>query len=189
MATTISDLLITLNTELSDTANTTFTAAEKTQFLTKAINDPYVYSVTRDTSLTTLASTYSYTAPTGLDAIFELGLNIDGDGIFHQVPREDYDLINGVIYFNTNSLPTGKTIQIVGKSKLTTVTSDFPTKVQDYIIELSIVNAFEFLKTKLTTRFLKNDMTMADIINSISTHKQRAAELRQALINQRLVTL
>lgn len=189
MATTFTALKVRFNTWLRDTQNLTFTDDEKTELLTAALNDPLATTVVRDTSLTTIAGTYSYTAPTGIGAIYELGLDLNGDGIFHLIPREQYDLINGAIYFNTNALPAGKTIQIVGKSKLDATSADIPVKVQDYVLHIAMVNAFEMLKTSLTTRFVKNDMTMSDIINSINTHKQEAVRLRQDIINQRLVTL
>lgn len=189
MATTFTDLKTRLNTWLRDSANRSFTDAEKTEILTEAINDPYVFNVVRDTSLSTATNTYSYTAPTGIEAIFELGVDIDSNGVFHAIPRDSYELINGTIYFSDTHLPTGKTIQIVGKSKLTSSSTDFPTKIQEYVLHLAMVSAFEMLKTKLVTRFLTNDMTVSDINNAIATHKQRAAELRQAITNQRLVTL
>lgn len=189
MAVVFSDLKTRLNTWLRDAQNLTFTDAEKTEILTEAINDPFVASIVRDTSITIVAGTYTYNVPTGIDAFFELGYDKNGDGLFHVIPREYYDVINGVIYLSIKSLPAGRSLIVVGKNKLTTASTDYPARVQEYILHLAMVGAFEMLKTSLTTRFVKNDMTMADIINSINTHKQRAEELRRTITNQRLVTL
>lgn len=182
------DLLTRFNTKLRDSTNLTFSAAEKTDVLTSAINDPYVAKPTVDTSLTTAANTYSYTLPDGLSEIFDLGLDMDSDGIFHHVARDNYELIDGNIYFTNKALPTGKTIQLRARQKLTT-NDTFPDKVQDYILELAQAGAFELLKTSKTSRFVKNDITMVELLASINSHKAEAARLRQDLINQRLVTL
>lgn len=88
MATTFTALKVRYNTWLRDTQNLTFTDDEKTELLTAALNDPLATTVVRDTSLTTIAGTYSYTAPTGISEIYELGLDVNGDGIFHLIPRE-----------------------------------------------------------------------------------------------------
>ncbi len=189
MATAISDLLTRLNTRLRDAANTTWTAAEKTEALTIAINDPYVYGVTRDTSLTTSSSVYSYTLPSGVSMVYRLMVDLDGDGIASPVARTSWEVINGVLYLLDQSIPAGKTLTIIGKNKYTSSTSDYPTNVQEYILELAMVEAFELLKSSLTSRFLKNAITMADIVQSITTHKQRAAELRASITNQQLVDL
>lgn len=189
MATTLANLKSRLNVWLRDGSDRTWTSAEKDELLVAAIADPYAYKVVRDTSLSTITSTYSYTAPSGIESIYELGLDADGNGIFHALPRDAYDLIGGTIYFTDTGLPSGKTIQIVGKSKLTTSTTDFPTNVQEYILHLACAEAFEMLKTSLTSRFLKNDITMSEIVQSIGTHRSRANELKQSIANQRLVTL
>lgn len=183
------ELLTQLNTRLRDSQNLTFTSDEKTEILTEAINDPFVTYPVRDTSLSTIASTYSYTLPTGIRDVFEVGIDLSGTGVATPIPRDSYDIVDGVLYFNDTSLPEGKTIVLVGNKKLTYASSDIPTQLCEYVLHLAMVSAFELLKTSLTTRFLKNDMTMTDIIQSIATHQRRADELRRTITNQRLVTL
>lgn len=189
MATTFSDLKTRLNTWLRDTQNLTFTDDEKTEILKEAVNDPFVAYPVRDTSLTTAANTYSYTMPTGVRDVFEVGLDINSDGVFHLINPDSYDIINGTIYFKDKGMPSGKAIQIIGNKKLDYQSSDFPTQLQEYVLHMAMIAAFEMLKTSLTTRFVKNDMTMSDIIQSIATHQRRAEELRRSIANQRLVTI
>lgn len=186
--TTFADLKTRLNTKLRDSQNLTFTDDEKTEILTVAINDPYVYTLTRNASLTTAASTYAYALPTDVEEVFDLFLDTDGNGVGYHVSREDYDVIDGYIRARV-TWPENTPIILFCKTKLDSASTDYPVKMQEYILELALVEAFELLKTSLTTRFLKNDMTMADIIQSIATHQRRAEELRRAIINQRLVTL
>ena len=189
MAVTFTDLKTRLNTWLRDTQNLTFTDDEKTEILKEAVADPFVAYPVKDTSLTTAAGTYTYTMPSGIRDVFEVGLDINSDGIFHLVNPDTYDIINGEIHFNDKGLPSGKTIQVIGNKKLDYLSADFPVQLQEYILHLAMIAAFEMLKTSLTNRFLKNDMTMSDIIQSIATHQRRAEELRRTITNQRLVTL
>lgn len=186
----LSQLKTRLNTRLRDTGNLTFTSAEKDEMLIEAIADPYVYIADRDTSLTTVDSQSVYPMPDGFDDIYEIGIDINADGYVSPIPRSEYDVLNGNLIFASSSktLTAGKTLHIYGKRKLTT-TDIFPDKVQEYILSLAIVGAFEMLKTSLTTRFVKNDMTMTDIVKSIQTHEQRAEKYRRSLINQHLTTL
>lgn len=189
MATTFTDLKTRLNTWLRDTQNLTFTDDEKTEILKEAVADPFVSYPVRDTSLTTASNDYTYTLPTGVRDVFEIGLDMNSDGIFHIVNPDSYDIINGEIHFNDKTIPSGITIQVVGNKKLDQDSTDFPVQLQEYVLHLAMIAAFEMLKTSLTNRFLKNDMTMSDIIQSIATHQRRAEELRRSIVNQRLVTL
>lgn len=185
---TKSQLLTKLNTRLRDGGNTTWSAAEKNEILSQAINDPYVYIVDRDDTTTTTANTATYPSP--FQEIYDMYIDINDDTFPMHIPRSNYDIVNGNIYMDRSmrSLATGHSLIIYGKKKLTD--SDlYPDIVQDYILEMAMVGAFEMLKTSLTSRFVKNDITMAEVIQSINTHRQEAARLRQGIINQRLVTL
>src|SRR5882724_5397500 len=154
------------NTRLSDTSNVTFSSAEKDEFLTKAYNDGYNYGVTRDTSLATSSGTYSYTLPTGITNVFELYIDMDGTNAFrHPIERADYDVISTTLYIRS-TLPSGRALLLVGEKKYTTSDS-MPDLNQDYVLELAHIEALKFLKSKLATRFLKNDITMAEILHAI----------------------
>lgn len=186
---TYAQVLDRLNTRLADTADTTFTSGQKAEFLTKAYNDKYNTGVGRDTSLTTAASTYSYAMPSGYSDIYELYIDMDGTGAFRTpIPREAYDVIGSTLYIS-NDLPAGKSLLLVGSKQYTIAETALPELNQDYVVELATLEAMRYLKHRYAMRFLKNDLTMSEVLQAIQECRQAAAELRSQLMNQRLVVL
>lgn len=185
---TKSQLKVKFNTRLRDTTNVTWTSGEKDDILSAAILDPFVYIVDTDKTLVTVANQPEYTSP--VQAITDMQIDTNGDGYPKPVPREAYDLINGVIRFGRayKGIPAGKTLYVTGEIKLTDFDT-YPDMIQEYILQTAMAEAFEMLKTSLTSRFVKNDMTMSEIVQSISTHRAEAARLRSQIMNQRPVTL
>lgn len=186
---TYAQVLDRLNTRLADTADTTFTSGQKAEFLTKAYNDKYNTGVGRDTSLTTAASTYSYAMPSGYSDIYELYIDLDGTGAMKTpVQRENYDVIGSTLHIDTN-LTAGKSLILIGAKQFTTDETALPELNQDYVIEIATLEAMRYLKHRYAMRFLKNDLTMGEVLQAIQECQQAAAELRSQLMNQRLVVL
>lgn len=186
-ALSLSQMLDRLNTKLSDSTDKTFTSAEKTEFLTSAYNDASNFIIDRDNSLTTVSDRYNYTVPTGFTEPTDIFIDIDSDGIGKRIPRNMYDVINGVIYFNSNlDLSSGYTLILFGKNKLSTSDS-IPDFLQDYVLALAQIEAYEFMKNKYSTRFLKNDVSMGELVTSLNQLEQKAQMLRKNLANRRVV--
>lgn len=185
-AQTFSELLDRLDTTLSDSTDRTFTSSEKSEFMTRAFNDPYVYKITRDTSLTTASQTANYTLPSTMDEVTDVQIDVLGDGYPSSVDRSTYDIVNGVLYFDAiqKYMPANKTIVLIGKQKLTTNDS-VPDFLQEYVLTLAEIEAYSFMKNKYATRFLKNDVSMAELVNSLVERRQHAGELRKNLDNHR----
>lgn len=177
-----------LDTMLSDAADRTYSSSEKDEFLDSAYNDPLVFQIARDTSLTTGTETPSYTLPSTIDEVLDVMIDTRADGFPERVDRSAYEVIAGTIYFDWTQqyIPSGKTIVIIGKQKLTT-DDDLPMFLQEYVLHLASIYALEFLKNKFASRFLKNDVSMTEIIAAINTHRQRVAELRKSLANRRSI--
>jgi hypothetical protein len=184
-AKTFAELLTKFNTRLRDSSDVTFSSSEKTEMLTEAFNDPYVYTASRDTSLTTIASQANYTLPTGIEAVLELGIDINADGYYTKIDSSAYDVADGVISFSPEykGLFSGKTLLIIGKKKLAT-TDTIPDKIQDYVLHLAMITAFETLITSFSTTFLTNDASMSDLQAAVARHERKAAQLRSSIINQ-----
>lgn len=184
-ALSLAQMLTRLNTKLSDSTDKTFTSSEKTEFLTSAYNDAEVFIIDRDTSLTTVSGQRNYNVPTGFSEITDIFIDIDTDGVGYPVARDTYDVINGVIYFqNVRTLPSDKTLIIFGKNKLDT-SDNLPDLLQDYVLTLAQIEAYEFMKNKYSTRFLKNDVSMGELVTSLGQLEQKAASLRKNLNNRR----
>lgn len=191
---TLSQLKTRFNTRLRDTANTTFTSAEKDEMLAEAFNDPFVQVVTRDTTTIIVSQQTVYTIPAGITSILQLRIDTLGDGYGDPLDPASYDevVIDGApsIIFERayKTLPAGKKLIFIGRQKLTT-TDSIPDLLQDYILHLAMVTALTTLTTSFTTRFLKNDATMSDLLAAIGFHQREAARLRSTIQSQHLQVL
>ncbi len=177
------EMLTRLNTRLSDSSDKTFTSSEKEEFLNAAYNDADVYIIDRDDTLSTIADQRNYASP--FEEPTDIFIDTAGDGVGNRLDRGTYDVINGTIYFqNIRTLPSSTDLIVWGKSKLTT-DDDVPDFLQEYVLTLAQIFAYEFMKNKYATRFLKNDVSMGELLSSLSQLEQRAGQLRKNLNNRR----
>jgi len=185
-AQTFSELRDRLDTSLSDTTDRTFSSSEKDEFMTRAFNDPYVYKIVRNTSLTTVNVQASYTVPTTMTEVIDVQIDTLGDGYPSSLDRSTWQVVDGTLYFDAiqKYLPANKTIVLIGKQKLT-VSDSVPDFLQEYVLTLAEMEAYSFMKNKYSTRFLKNDVTMAELVNSLVERRQHVQELRKNLDNKR----
>jgi len=181
---TYSEMLDRLDTMLSDANDRTYTSSEKEEFLNSAYNDPSVFEIVRDTSLTTTAGDPSYTVPATITEVLDILVDIAGDGYPQRIARNSYEVVGGTIYFDytQKSMLDGKTLTVIGKYKITP-DDDLPSFLQEYVLHIASIYALEFLKNKFAGRFLKNDVSMTELIAALNTHRQRAAELKKNLAN------
>jgi hypothetical protein len=190
-ATLYSDLLARFqNIWLRDPTLLTWTADEVGDFLISAFNDPYLYIIDYDSSTVTVAQQPQYTVPSQFLNVTDILIDAAGDGYWVPIDPSAYTIINGLVIFNRyyKQMPGGKTLVFFGTRQLT-VNDSIPVTYQEYILHMATAEAFEVLKTSLTSRFVKNDITMAGLIQSIETHRQRADELKQKLLNNYTVTM
>lgn len=181
---TLAELKTTFNTWLQDSDDITFTSGEKDEFLAAAIRDPWVYKIARDSSITTVADTYSYALPTGFsNELTFVGVDVAGVGFPQPLDRRSWYVEDGYLYLERLDVPASKAITIRGKKKLTT-SDTFPDSLQNYVLHLAMVEAFRLIQSQLTTRFYKNDITMAEVSAVIGQHKSDAAQLRSTLENR-----
>lgn len=178
-----------VNVWLRDPTNLTWTAPECTDLLLTAFNDPYVNIIDFDSSTLTVANQPQYPVPGQFITVTDVSIDAAGDGYWVPLDSSDYQVINGQIIFTrfNKMMPAGKTLAIYGVRPLTTADS-IPFSYQEYILHQATAEAFELLKSSLTSRFVKNDVTMAGIIQSIQTHRQQAQYLRTRLGNNYAVT-
>ena len=177
------------NRRMKDSEDTTFTSSEKDEFYAAALDDPYCTKLSRDTSLTITANQAVYTLPTGfVGNLTDIGYDVNDYGYTHYLDRQAFEVIDGnlIFHYSYRQLPGGKTLHLIGEKKLGT-TDDVPEYLVPYVLELMTIEAFEFLKSNLTTRFLRNDITMGEIVTAIGTHERRAEKLRGNLANKRSV--
>lgn len=153
-----------LNTTLGDSANITFSADEKTRALTKAWNDPFVVTDGWDDSLTYTQGTYQYSSPfDAVEDIFLTGGTAPGDPISNDL----WDLVVGNIQFNQradNIIPTGSTLYVKGRSKFAITDTLDAVNLQEYVLALAGYNTLTLLSHKKANLFVKNDVTMSELL-------------------------
>lgn len=160
--------LAELDTILGDSADVTFTSAEKTRALTRAWNDQYVVSHTWDDSLTYTTGTYQYSLD-NLTTLSDIYLSTTGSSRPMPDPIDGglWEVIDGNIQFNSKAdriIPTGYTLYLKGNVKLTTDDTLDNVNLQEYVLASAGVNTLTLLGFKKANLFVKNDLTMAELI-------------------------
>lgn len=171
-----------LNIRLGDTDNFTFTSEEKTSTLTEAINDQDCVKPVRDTSITYSAGTFSYSKPSGIDRVTKIYVAPTSADPEERVELQ-WELIDGVIYFRENSdiLPDGVTIVLVGYKKYTTDDTITEKNVEEFVLALSQLRCLRMLGVKKALKFLRNDTSMAEIVAIKRELERDVADYRRRL--------
>lgn len=174
-----------LNIQLGDTGDITFTPEEKTRALTKAWNDSYVVKEVWDT-LAFVASTFSYPVPTSMDTVKDIYTrrgNSTGDAP-ETLSADLWEVIAGTIQFKNGSswiLTDGYTYYIKGNKKLTVTDTLDTVNLQEYVLATAGFNTLTLLGYKKANLFLKNDLTMAELIGLRGQLDTERKELRSKL--------
>lgn len=181
-------LIARLNTELRDTGDKTFTAAEKLEILHNACENEWVFDVQEVQVPITGSRTYNM--DTHIKGIYDLQLDYDADGWPEtDIEREGWDFFNNklIILPKYKNLPTSGILFATVAWKYRYDDTVIPDNLQNYILDLSIIEAVSVLQNGFVNRFLKNDVTMGDLVNRAATAKQQAQALRTSLRNIRPV--
>lgn len=160
--------LATLNTILGDSTNVTFTVAEKTRALTRAWNDQYVTKIVWDDSLVYVTGTYQYSLD-NMSTVKDIYLSPTGASKPMPDPIDGglWEVIDGNIQFNSKAdtiISTGYILYLKGNYKLTTDDTLDDVGLQEYVLALGGVNTLTLLGFKKANLFVKNDITMAELI-------------------------
>ena len=185
---TYADTLEELNITLGDSGDVTSTPEEKARALKKAWNDSYVVVPVRNATLTFDTGTYSQTLPSGLTTVTGISLS-PSNSLTSDFPEglssDLYEVINGVIYWKNNAnsvIPDTYTLYLTGNYKLDWNTDTLDsTNLQEYVIALAGVNTLKLLGYKKANLFLKNDLTMAELLALKRDLQQEVFELRGKL--------
>lgn len=178
-----SELRSKLDVRTNDGSNIAFTSAEKDEFMNAAFQDPSVYIIDTDSSTTTAANTASYPVPDAITKVTQISIDTNGDGFPMPIARDTWKQINGNIYFSyvQKGMPAAKTLTMTGLAKLTTADL-IPDQLQEYILHLARVEAYQYILAKLTTRFMTNDITTSECLAAIARHQAAADRLRSTFV-------
>jgi len=186
MSQSLANLLVTLNVRLGDTNNFTFTSDEKTEALNEAFNDDLVVADVWDSSLTFDTSTYQYARPATIDRIQDIYIKPSNasDTDPQKISADLWEVVGDNIHFKNGAnlhIPDNYVLYLRGKSKYTTSDSIVETNVQEYVLNLALVNCFKLLLTKKNMSFLKTDITVSEIVTSKREIEREIAKYRQRL--------
>lgn len=191
MSMTYADTLEELNITLGDTDNVTFTPEEKARALQKAWNDSYVVSYQTGNTLTFATGTRSYALPSGFTTLTEVGIspsNSLSSDFVQWIDSNFWEIQGSNIVFKNNAngvIPGGYTLYIKGKKKLDWNTDTLDTTaLQEYVIALAGYNTLTLLSHKKANLFLKNDMTVAELVTLKRDLATDVKELRAKLAGQ-----
>lgn len=183
---TFAAALTTLDTILNDTSNTTFTTVQKSRAMTKAWNDSYVVNPVWDTSLTYTQGTYRYVLPATLTTVQDIYLSPTGatQPMPEPISNSLWEVVNGFIQFNQqadNTIPSTYTLYLKGNYKVTVSDSITPVNLQEYVLALAGVETLRLLSFMKANLFVKNDVTMAELIGLKREFQNDVKEYRQNL--------
>jgi hypothetical protein len=183
------DLKVRLNKQLRDADNATFTDAEKTEALTDAIEESIVAVVELDSSKTFINGTRSYGLGANIKQVYNVSLDTGYNGNPTPLPGEVWDFLAPNLTFNqglTGGTPTSMPLYIEWLRKLL-VSDDIPAPFDKYVINQAVYNTTQILANGKVNRFLKNDVSLGDIITRGQVAQREANRLKKQLPAQRFV--
>lgn len=176
---------------LDDADNFAFTAAAKDEMMRTAIDDdPFVFKVIEDRSLTTTALTSVYPVDDSYGDIIEVRIDQWGDGFGTPVSPDGWDFIDGNLIFKPSHkmMPAGKTLILRVVQKLYNY-DVLDEMLAAYVLHMFAANCMRVLVSRKTGRFLRNQTTLAELMSAMQEHKNEALRLQRLLANRRDVRL
>ena len=179
-------LLSTLNIDLGDTDNFTFTPEEKTRALTEAFNDPYAVKIVWDSSTVFDTVTYQYAIPGTMNTVKDVYISASNSTSDEpeKISANLWEIVGSNIQFKNGAnkvIPDGFTLYIKGNYKYTISDTVAETNLQEYILSVAQLKCLKSLGTKKLNRFLKNDTSVAEIVGWRNVLTQEVAEARRRL--------
>jgi hypothetical protein len=184
---TFADALVQLKLMTSQTTNFTFNDDELTQALTEAWQNTYVNNSLLDSTTSFTAGTFSYPVPTALTTVTDIFYKPTSTEPMTRISADLYTVINGTIQFLDNVtrwLDDTYTLYIKGRYKLTVSDSLQRDNQINYVLSLAAFTLLKRLKYKSAFQFLKNDTTMAEIINAARDAQADVLTYKQALLRE-----
>lgn len=164
-----SDFLTQLNLMLNDGNNFALSVDQKNLNIQTAMQDQYAVTPVWDNSLTFSISQYQYALPATVTTVSDVYLERDVSQFPEAVSRELWEVVAGNLQFNNIAhwtIPDTYPLWLKGYYKVKVTDNVTDTALQNYILSLAGWLSLRSLSyTKLTT-FLRNDTTIAELIQS-----------------------
>lgn len=171
----------TLDIDLADSDNFTFTPEEKQRALTQAWNDPFNVTTVWDETLAYDVNGYQYTKPTTLENVKSLYYKNTAEPFPVRLEAGSWEATADSIYITPEArytIPDGATLICKGVKQLTTA-DDVADDRQEYVLKVARYNLLSMLGGKKVNKFLQNDTTTAEIMAMRQTLEKDIAAMRR----------
>lgn len=161
------DTLHAMNITLGDSEDITFTPEEKKRALTKAWNDPWVVEDVWNTAGSFSVNSYQTPLPTGVGTVRGIGVRTSTTDFPQPLDSSYFDIVGSNIQWTQaarGGLTDGTGLYILGTNKLTVNNTLNTEALQEYVIALGAWNTLTLLGYKKANLFLKNDLTMGELV-------------------------
>lgn len=186
MAKTFAQIYTDLNIALRDTADRTFTQAEKEAVLTRVITtDPWVRGAVRDASTLVVANQVSYALPSGMVSVATVLYDYYGDGYGTPLSSQNFEVIDGNLVFSraVKNLVEGKALILRGIKRYT-IADSIPDLQSEYVLHVATARLFELLLSDKTNFFLINELSMGEVVAAIRFHMTEAERIKSQITDQ-----
>lgn len=176
--------LIQLKLLTSQVANFTFTDDEITQALTTAWQDQFVVNPVWDSSIVYQIGTWQYPVPATIDNIKEVYIKRNTDQYPEKISQDLYEIVNGQLQVANKAqlfLDNSYVFYLKGNYKLTTSDSLQTDNQINYVLANAAFILLRQLSLKAAFVFLRNDISMVDIIRAKNDMQNDVIRYRQAL--------
>lgn len=177
------ELKTRLAKDLSDTDNATFSDDEKTEALTKAIEESVVAVRETNTSSTFTLGTRDYTLADEVQAVYGVSIDITATGAPFPIDGNAWQFNPPNLTFRTEyatGIPTNAVLYIDWLRKLT-IADDIPSQLVPFVLNQAIFNTTQMLLSRKINRFLRNDTTVAELLQAGQASGREANRLRKSL--------
>lgn len=184
---TFAEALTQLKTDTSQTANFTFTDDEITAALTKSWTDAFVVNTIWDESLSYVVGTWQYPLPGTLQTVKDVYIQKASDQYPEKINSDLWEVVDGNLqFFNIiqNYLDDTYTLYLKGNYKLTTDDSLQTEGQVNYVLTSAAYILLRQLSLKSAFVFLRNDISMSDIIRAKTDLQNDKLMYKQALLRE-----
>ena len=186
------DFVNALNRLLNDSNNFALSSDQKTQIVQEAMNDNYAVTPVWDNTLTFSISSYQYALPSDITVVSDVYLERDVSQFPEAIGRDLWEVVNGNLQFNNIAhwtIPDTYPLWLKGFYKVKSTDTINDVNLQNYIVALSGWIALRDLMYTKIGSFLKNDTTIAELINTRREALADVMEYRHQLNGKDFVAL
>jgi hypothetical protein len=162
----------------------TFTIDQITQALTQAWQDSYVVTSLWDDSLTYIQGTWQYALPENVRVVRGIYTKKNETSYPEPISTDLYEIVGTNIQFRPqvqNFLTDNTTLYLKSSYKLLTADSLPTENMINYVLSLATFLMLKQLSFMKVFVFLRNDTSLADIINTRKDIQMEMLQFRQAL--------